>query len=68
MLPERLSNDVCSLKPHVERAAVTVEMEVAPTARRGAHGLQEPHRERCRLTYEGVDAFLRDEGEVGRPG
>src|SRR5918999_616600 len=30
MLPRRLSNDVCSLKPNVERATVTVEMEVSP--------------------------------------
>ena len=28
MLPRRLSDDVCSLRPHVDRAAVTVEMEV----------------------------------------
>src|ERR687895_1375972 len=29
MLPQRLSNDVCSLKPGAERAAVTVEMKVS---------------------------------------
>src|ERR671913_978962 len=29
MLPQRLSNDVCSLKPEAERAAVTLEMEVS---------------------------------------
>ena len=29
MLPGRLSNDICSLRPHSERAAVTVEMEVS---------------------------------------
>jgi ribonuclease R len=28
MLPRRLSDDVCSLRPHEDRAAVTVEMEV----------------------------------------
>ncbi|MDQ3632386.1 MAG: RNB domain-containing ribonuclease [Actinomycetota bacterium] len=27
MLPEALSNDACSLKPHLERLAVTVEMD-----------------------------------------
>src|SRR5204863_7176702 len=28
MLPQALSNDACSLRPHVDRLAVTVEMEI----------------------------------------
>src|SRR5215207_5696149 len=68
MLPERLSNDVCSLKPHVERAAVTVEMEVAPDGEtRSATVFRSLIVSDARLTYEGVDAFLRDEGEVMLP-
>src|SRR5215218_8529468 len=68
MLPERLSNDVCSLKPHVERAAVTVEMEVAPDGEtRSATVFRSLIVSDARLTYEGVDAFLRDEGEVVLP-
>src|SRR5215204_935852 len=65
MLPERLSNDVCSRKPHVERAAVTVEMEVAPDGEvRSATVFKSLIVSDARLTYDGVDAFLRSEGEV----
>jgi ribonuclease R len=65
MLPERLSNDVCSLKPHVERAAVTVEMKVAPDGEaRSATVFRSLIVSDARLTYDGVDAFLRGEGEV----
>jgi ribonuclease R len=65
MLPERLSNDVCSLKPNAERAAVTVELEVAPDGEaRSATVFRSLIVSDARLTYEGVDAFLRGEGEV----
>jgi ribonuclease R len=68
MLPERLSNDVCSLKPNVERAAVTAEMEVAPDGEtRSATVFRSLITSDARLTYEGVDAFLRGEGEVELP-
>src|SRR5215213_875964 len=68
MLPERLSNDVCSLKPNVERAAVTVEMEISPDGEtRSATVFRSLIASDARLTYEGVDAFLRDEGEVVLP-
>ena len=30
MLPERISNDLCSLKPQVDRAAIAVRMVIAP--------------------------------------
>jgi ribonuclease R len=69
MLPRRLSNDVCSLKPHVERAVVTVEMEISPDGdARSARVYRSLIASDARLTYEGVDAFLRGEGEVEQPG
>jgi ribonuclease R len=68
MLPQRLSNDVCSLKPDAERAAVSVEMEVSPGGEvRGARVFRSLIVSDARLTYDGVDAFLRGEGEVERP-
>jgi ribonuclease R len=68
MLPERLSNDVCSLRPHADRAAVTVEMEVNPDGEaKSATVYRSLIRSDARLTYEGVDAFLRGEGEVQQP-
>lgn len=69
MLPARLSADVCSLKPNVERAAVTVEMEVGGDGRtRSARAFRSVIVSDARLTYDGVDAFLRGEGEVEEPG
>jgi ribonuclease R len=68
MLPQRLSNDVCSLRPGAERAAVTAEMEVSPDgAATSARAYRSLIRSDARLTYEGVDAFLRGEGGVEQP-
>ncbi len=68
MLPAGLSNEVCSLKPNVERATVTVEMEVDDS---GGVKSSKIYRSKilsdARLTYEGVDAFLCDEAEVEQP-
>jgi ribonuclease R len=69
MLPQRLSNDVCSLKPDTERAAVTVEMEVSRTGEvRSARVFKSLVVSDARLVYDEVDAFLRGEGEVELPG
>ncbi|HEV8044434.1 MAG TPA: RNB domain-containing ribonuclease, partial [Rubrobacter sp.] len=69
MLPARLSEDVCSLRPGEEKATVTVEMEVA---RSGEVKKSRAYRSLivsdARLTYEGVDEFLRGEGEIRQPG
>ena len=65
MLPQGLSDDVCSLKPNVERATVTVEMEVSED---GQGKSSVAYRSRifsdARLTYGGVDAFLAGGGET----
>ncbi len=68
MLPERLSNDVCSLRPHAERATVTVELELSESGEVGeSRAYRSLIRSDARLTYEGVDAFLDGEGEVEQP-
>ena len=67
MLPGCLSNEVCSLRPHLERAAVTVEMEVTGDGEtQGYMAFRSTIVSDARLTYEAVDAFLRDEGTVER--
>lgn len=60
MLPERLSNDLCSLRPHCDRACVVVDMVISK------HGLlKHTHFKRAlmhsqaRLTYEQVESMIR---------
>ena len=68
MLPARLSDDVCSLKPDVERLAVTVEMEVSESGEtKSARAYRSMIQSDARLTYDGVDEFLRGEGTVEQP-
>jgi ribonuclease R len=65
MLPAQLSEDVCSLRPGEEKATVTVEMEVTPSGEvKSSRAYRSLTVSDARLTYEGVDAFLRGEGEV----
>jgi len=59
MLPERLCNDLCSLRPHEDRLAMTVLVSLdrgggvrSVTATRSAI------RSKARLTYDQVDALL----------
>ena len=68
MLPARLSEDVCSLRPGEEKATVTVEMEIASSGEvKKSRAYRSLIVSNARLTYDGVDAFLRDEGEVQQP-
>lgn len=60
MLPERLSNDLCSLRPQVNRACLAVHMIIDKNARLITHrftrGLM---RSAARLTYEQVEEAHR---------
>ncbi|MEE8410418.1 MAG: VacB/RNase II family 3'-5' exoribonuclease, partial [Myxococcota bacterium] len=59
MLPERLSNDLCSLRPNVLRFAMTCEMRVRPGGRRqGIRIYPSLIQSHGRLTYEQVQAAL----------
>jgi ribonuclease R len=67
MLPRRLSNDVCSLRPYSERAAVTIEMEVTGEGDTSRYRtFRSTIVSDARLTYEVVDAFLRGDGPLER--
>lgn len=69
MLPEKLSNEVCSLRPEEDRAAVTVEMEVSGAGElTSSRAYRSLIRSDARLTYEGVDRFLEGEAEVAQEG
>ncbi|MEW6325140.1 MAG: ribonuclease R, partial [Nitrospirota bacterium] len=59
MLPERLSNDLCSLNPERERLAMTVELALDHAGHPAAYEVYESViRSRARLTYTGVAAAL----------
>lgn len=69
MLPEKLSNEVCSLRPEEDRAAVTVEMEVSGSGElTSSRAYRSLIRSDARLTYEGVDRFLEGEAEIAQEG
>lgn len=62
MLPERLSNDVCSLRPHESRLAMTVRMELDASGRvTSAEAFPSVIRSRARLSYDMVDELLQHE-------
>jgi ribonuclease R len=64
MLPEILSNDVCSLRPGEDRRALTAHMVVMPDGSVTGEGFHRSLiRSDRRLTYPQVDAFL--EGRAG---
>jgi len=68
MLPRALSEDACSLRPGEEKAAVTVEVELAASGEaRSSRAYRSRIVSDARLTYERVDEFLRGEGEILRP-
>mgnify|MGYP000894969899 CR=1 FL=1 len=59
MLPEALSNGLCSLQPAVNRLALTCEIELNSKGECVGYEIyQSLIRSRARLDYEGVTAFL----------
>ncbi|NOY86359.1 MAG: ribonuclease R [Deltaproteobacteria bacterium] len=59
MLPERLSNDLCSLKPHVDRLTFTCRIEVDRAGNLSDHRLfPGVIRSAARLTYIGVENYF----------
>lgn len=62
MLPEQLSNGICSLKPGVERLTRTAVMEFDSEGKRiRARFCSSVIRSACRLTYEQAIERMRDE-------
>ena len=60
MLPEALSNDLCSLKPGVDRACMAVHLSIDAAGRKRGHRFTRAlMRSAARLTYEEVQA-IRD--------
>lgn len=59
MLPERLSNGICSLNPHEDRLTLTVFMEITPDGVIKSHELKKSViHSRERMTYNNVARLL----------
>ncbi len=64
MLPEALSNDLCSLRPGVDRLCMVCDMQVSARGRVSRHVFYEGvMRSAARLTYAAVERFLRPDAE-----
>jgi ribonuclease R len=67
MLPEKLSNKVCSLRPHEDKCAFSVLMEVDPHGKVVDYGIRETViHSRRRLTYDQAQTYV-DGGHPGDP-
>ena len=66
MLPEELSNGICSLNPDVERLTLTAEMVFDKDGNRVSYDVYESViRSRARMTYTGVAAIIeKDDPET----
>lgn len=59
MLPEALSNELCSLKPHVDRACLAIEMIITAQGKIKSHRVKRGlMQSRARLTYTQVQQAL----------
>jgi ribonuclease R len=68
MLPERLSNDICSLKPNVDRLTMSALIELYSNGRVADYRLAPSViHSRERMTYTAVNEIITDpEGETAR--
>lgn len=59
MLPERISNDLCSLKPNEDRAALAVQMVIGADGRKREHKFHRiMMRSAAKLAYEQAQAAI----------
>jgi ribonuclease R len=67
MLPQALSNDACSLRPHVDRLAVTVEMDIDGADVRSVAFYRSLIRSDARLDYDRVDRVFAGREQAEDP-
>jgi ribonuclease R len=67
MLPQALSNEACSLKPEVDRLAVTVEMEIEGAEVRSVAFHRSVIRSDARLDYDQIDAVFAGKQKAKEP-
>lgn len=67
MLPEELSNGICSLNPHVDRLTLSVFMEINKKGDVVDHQIMESViNSKQRLIYDDVSDFLEDDDETAK--
>lgn len=67
MLPEKLSNGLCSLNPRVDRLAMSVRMRLTPRGKLLEHRIEDSViRSDRRLSYDEVQAFFDGDGKRRR--
>lgn len=65
MIPQRLSNGICSLNPHVPRLTMSCEMEIDPNGMIVHHEIfQSVIQTSERMTYSAVNAILDNDSET----
>lgn len=65
MLPQRLSNNLCSLNPATDKLTLSCEMEIDPNGQVLNHDIYESViRTTERMTYDDVTGILRDKDEA----
>ncbi len=68
MLPERLSNDLCSLRPAEDRPVIAVELRIDAAGRLRRHRfMRATMHSAARLTYERVQAFADGDHDAVPP-
>ena len=66
MLPEDLSNGICSLKPNEDRCAMICEMSLSLDGNRGKYKFYSGLiKSKARLTYNQVEEHLQGSSKLG---
>ena len=65
MLPQRLSNDLCSLNPNTDKLTLSCEMEIdSKGVVKNSEVFESVVRTTARMTYDDVNAILTDQDEA----
>ncbi len=69
MLPERISNDLCSLVPHKDRPALALRVVITADGRKKAHSFHRVMmRSHAKLAYEQAQAMIDGPAQSGSAG